>query len=74
VTHPSPSYLTVASLAQLAEHALRKRMVAGSIPAGGLCATSQMSVATVYSLQHTVYSILSRLELALQVPCLWFRV
>ena len=25
-----------ASLAQLAEHALRKRMVAGSIPAGGL--------------------------------------
>ena len=26
----------VASLAQLAEHALRKRMVAGSIPAGGL--------------------------------------
>ena len=27
-----------ASLAQLAEHALRKRMVAGSIPAGGFCA------------------------------------
>ena len=26
-----------ASLAQLAEHALRKRMVAGSIPAGGCC-------------------------------------
>ena len=25
----------MASLAQLAEHALRKRMVAGSIPAGG---------------------------------------
>ena len=25
----------IASLAQLAEHALRKRMVAGSIPAGG---------------------------------------
>jgi hypothetical protein len=39
VTNPSPSYLPVASLAQLAEHALRKRMVAGSIPAGGLCAT-----------------------------------
>ena len=26
-----------ASLAQLAEHVLRKRMVAGSIPAGGFC-------------------------------------
>ena len=26
-----------ATLAQLVEHALRKRMVAGSIPAGGLC-------------------------------------
>ena len=28
--------LLTASLAQLVEHALRKRMVAGSIPAGGL--------------------------------------
>ena len=27
----------MASLAQLAEHALRKRMVVGSIPTGGLC-------------------------------------
>ena len=27
----------IASLAQLVEHALRKRMVAGSIPAGGFC-------------------------------------
>ena len=29
-----PNFL-VASLAQLAEHALRKRMVVGSIPTGG---------------------------------------
>ena len=29
-----------ASLAQLAEHALRKRMVVGSIPTGGLAVTS----------------------------------
>ena len=28
--------LTIASIAQLAEHALRKRMVVGSIPTGGL--------------------------------------
>ena len=34
------SRITFASLAQLAEHALRKRMVAGSIPAGG-CAHTQ---------------------------------
>ena len=30
---------TMASLAQLAEHALRKRMVVGSIPTGGLAPT-----------------------------------
>ena len=30
-----------ASLAQLAEHALRKRMVAGSIPAGGFSRGAQ---------------------------------
>ena len=28
-------YTSTASLAQLAEHALRKRMVVGSIPTGG---------------------------------------
>ena len=32
-----PKKCSAASLAQLAEHALRKRMVAGSIPAGGFC-------------------------------------
>jgi hypothetical protein len=31
---------SVASLAQLAEHALRKRMVVGSIPTGGLALSS----------------------------------
>ena len=30
-------YVGQASLAQLAEHALRKRMVTGSIPVGGFC-------------------------------------
>ena len=32
--------LAYASLAQLAEHALRKRMVVGSIPTGGFAVTS----------------------------------
>ena len=34
---------SVASVAQLAEHALRKRMVAGSIPAGGFDLVLYMS-------------------------------
>ena len=33
----SEDTMTRASLAQLVEHALRKRMVRGSIPLGGLC-------------------------------------
>ena len=35
--NPMISRHSRASLAQLAEHALRKRMVVGSIPTGGLC-------------------------------------
>ena len=33
--------IDAASIAQLAEHALRKRMVAGSIPTGGLSRSRQ---------------------------------
>ena len=33
----SENAIAPASLAQLVEHALRKRMVRGSIPLGGLC-------------------------------------
>ena len=34
----------IASLAQLAEHALRKRMVAGSIPAGGFFSSARFAM------------------------------
>ena len=37
-TLPGLEFENKASLAQLAEHALRKRMVVGSIPTGGLLA------------------------------------
>ena len=37
---------SVASLAQLVEHALRKRMVMGSIPIGGFCVCMQAPLKT----------------------------
>ena len=45
-TVPDVSFLymaSVASLAQLVEHALRKRMVVGSIPTGGSIAAVSLS-------------------------------
>ena len=64
---PRTAYVTLnvpykalgASLAQLAEHALRKRMVAGSIPAGGCsskadarCLPGRLALSATSGQQH----------------------
>ena len=52
-----PNFL-VASLAQLAEHALRKRMVVGSIPTGGFSTS-----ATRIRLREPAHSLEPKLKL-----------
>ena len=75
--------LAVASLAQLVEHALRKRMVVGSIPTGGLSlatlllrrwhGTSDLAV-MLLSLLFPTTSFLSRSTMPVTFNVLWGRL